>query len=345
MWICSKCFMENSVENESCSKCDTARPQSRNAKAKVSPKESDTRELNARKECTLNEPIGMIKKISDSKRTNVKNENGYFDGMKQRPNQSPVMSRNQNECSPERPLEKHLKGKGCQSITNQQHERPTELYKKWYNQQPHQGFNQNQNQYPGRPHEMYANQGYNQQPHQYQGFNEPLNQYQKRPQGMCANRGYNQQPNHHQEYNQQPNQHQGFDQQPNQHQGYNPQRNPHQGNNQPQNQFHECNQPHQPQLYSQGLEGMMSPPFLPAQNINPPHQNVTVVVLPIHVPSGSPSGQGLAPNPLVMQPYTPTISPQAGSLAKLSPEPPLNQTASQQTQLHRFKKFGSATGH
>ncbi|CAG2244510.1 PARP7S [Mytilus edulis] len=261
--------------------------------------------------------------------------------MKQRPNQSPVMSRNQNECSPERPLDKHLKGKGCQSITNQHHERPTEMYKnvgynqqsnqyqelnppqnkysgtpqgmyanQGYNQQLHQGFNQNQNQYPGRPHEMYANQGYNQQPHQYQGFNQPLNQYQKRPQGMCANRGYNQQPNHHQEYNQQPNQHQGFDQQPNQYQGYNPQRNQHQGNNQPQNQFHEYNQPHQPQLYSQGLEGMMPPPLLPAQNINSPQQNVTVVVLPIHVPSGSPSGQGLAPNPLVMQPYTPTISPQ-----------------------------------
>ncbi|XP_076086867.1 uncharacterized protein LOC143057445 [Mytilus galloprovincialis] len=306
MWICSKCFMENSVENESCSKCDTARPQSRSAKAKVSPKESDTRKLNARKECTLNEPIGVIKKISDSKRTNVKNENGYLDGMKQRQNQSPVMSRNQNECSPERPLDKHLKGKGCQSITNQHHERPTEMYKnvgynqqsnqyqelnppqnkysgtpqgmyanQGYNQQLHQGFNQNQNQYPGRPHEMYANQGYNQQPHQYQGFNQPLNQYQKRPQGMCANRRYNQQPNHHQEYNQQPNQHQGFDQQPNQHQGYNPQRNQHQGNNQPQNQFHEYNQPHQPQLYSQGLEGMMSPPLLPAQNINPPQQNFT----------------------------------------------------------------------
>ena len=63
--------------------------------AKVSPKESDTRELNARKECNVNEPIRVINKISDSERTNVKNENGYLDGMKQRPNQDPVMSRNQ----------------------------------------------------------------------------------------------------------------------------------------------------------------------------------------------------------------------------------------------------------
>ncbi|XP_071146130.1 uncharacterized protein [Mytilus edulis] len=321
MWLCSTCYTENGVENNICSECHTERPQSRNSKAKVSPKESDTRELNARKECNVNEPIRVINKISDSERTNVKNENGYLDGMKQRPNQDPVMSRNQKECSPERPLDKDPKGKGRQSNTNQYHERPTEMYKnEGYNQQSNQNqrFYQPQNKYQGRPQGMHANQGYNQQPHQ--GLNKTPNQYHGRPQEMYANQGYNQQPHHHQEYNQQPNQHQGHNQQRNQHQGYNPQRNrhqgynpqrnQHQGNNQPLNQFHGYNQPHQPQPYTQGLEGMMPPPLLPAQNMNPPQQNVTVVVLPIHVPSGSHSGQGLAPNPLVMPPYTPTISPQ-----------------------------------
>ncbi|XP_063408907.1 TPR-containing protein DDB_G0280363-like [Mytilus trossulus] len=330
----------------------------------VSPKESDRRELNARKECNLNEPIGVIKKILNSERTNVKNENGNLDGNEDRPKQDyqdPVISRNQKECSPERPLDNHPKGKGWQSYTNQHQERSTEMYKnvgdnqqsnqyqelnplqnqyqgrsqgmhanQGYNQQPEQGFNQTPNQYPGRPQGMHADQGftrppnqypgriqgmytdpgYNQQQHQFQGYNQQPNQYQGRPKGMCANRGYNQQPNQHQGYNQQPNQHQGYNQQPNQHQGYNPQRNQHQGYNQPKNQFDGYNQPHQPQLYSQDLEGLMPPPLLPAQHINPPQQSVTVFVLPIHVPSGSPSGQGLPPKPLMMSPYTPTISPQ-----------------------------------
>ncbi|XP_063408606.1 uncharacterized protein LOC134692116 [Mytilus trossulus] len=146
---------------------------------------------------------------------------------------------------------------------------------------------------------MYKNVGYNQHSNQYQRFNQPQNKYQGRPQGMHANQGYNQQPHQYQRFNQQPIQYQGRPNGMCANLGYNQQQNQFQGNNQPQHQFHGYNQPHQPQPYSQGLEGMMPPPLLPAQYINQSQQNVTVQVQ-VQVPSGSHSGQGLAPNPLVM---------------------------------------------
>ncbi|CAC5401239.1 PARP7S [Mytilus coruscus] len=164
---------------------------------KLSPKELDNRALNARIDCNANEAIRVIQKISDSERTNVKIENGYLDGIKQRQKpdfQGPVMSRNQKECFPKRPPNKHSVGPEWQSYTNQHQERPQEMYKR---------------------------EGYNQQSNQYPGFNQHPNQDLERPQGMSANQWFNQQPNQHQGYNQQPNQHQGYNKPQNKYQPYN----------------------------------------------------------------------------------------------------------------------------
>ncbi|CAC5401242.1 unnamed protein product [Mytilus coruscus] len=191
MWVCLNCFELTSAENENCSKCHTARPGS--AKAKLFPKELDNRALNARKECNVNKAIGVIKKISNSERTNVKNENDYIDGMKQRQKQDcqgPVMSIIQRECSPGRPPNINPGGHGWQSDTNQGLQKmSTHL---GHNKQPNQfhGKNQPPNQYHRRPQRMYANQGLNQQLNKHQGYNQPQNQYQ----------AYNQ-PQHQQQYN------------------------------------------------------------------------------------------------------------------------------------------------